>query len=216
MSANASIEVGVHEVLFAGKAPAVRSIKVKVKMPTDVVAMPLETPPATVSSASPTVGFSWAHKVPLQERGRSWVALQKALEHARVRPGAARIEFALLNAASSQELGVATLDLAALTGAAKEDPTQRLFARDARQQTVAEIVVRVRARDAVLLVAGGGTDAVDSDVRRAFAAFDADNSGDIDSHEVGATAPHRADDEAAAAATTLAAAVLPALDVSGA
>ena len=82
-----SIGLGVQEILLSNKAPALRSVRVRVKLPKDVVSMSLETASVNVQGSGP-VRFDWAHHVQLTERGRSWVALKAALDHARTRPGA--------------------------------------------------------------------------------------------------------------------------------
>ena len=115
MSAQQStIELGVSEVLLATKPASLRAVRVRVKMPTGVVSMPLETASVNITSASHPVRFDWSHSVPVTKGGRSFTALEAALKHARSRPGAADVSFTLIDATTSKELGSATIDLAAL------------------------------------------------------------------------------------------------------
>ena len=195
---SASIEIGIQELLLSGKGTntsSARNVKVRVQLPNDVVTHALETAPVNIINQAQPVRFDWAHHVPLTERGRSWEALKKALDLARVKPGAARVEYHLINASSGAELGSGQIDLAPLAAAPSEEPMQRVYLVDTQRHTVGTLVVRVKARDAVQLVGasgkhamdlrgGGPKDTIDADVKRAFNQFDTDNSGDIDATEL--------------------------------
>ena len=109
---SASIEIGIQELLLSGKGTntsSARNVKVRVQLPNDVVTHALETAPVNIINQAQPVRFDWAHHVPLTERGRSWEALKKALDLARVKPGAARVEYHLINASSGAELGARSL-----------------------------------------------------------------------------------------------------------
>ena len=188
----ASLQLGVQELMFAAKAPSFSRIRIRIKLPNSIVALPLETSNVNVpSSAINPLRFDWAHHVPLTKDGRSYIALQKALESARVRPGSACIEFQLIDAADGKAKAQGVIDLAALVGASSEEEDRRIYLEDATRRTIGTLKVRLQALDAVRLVSSaggggtaGGTAGVSEDIRRAFNRFDADGSGDIDADEL--------------------------------
>ena len=185
----ATIELGVKEVLLASKGPQQRSVKCRIKLPAGMISTTLETPSVNVVSASHPVRLDWVHKLQCTQGQQAWTALKNALEIARSSPGAAKIEFILVDASSHKDMGSAAVNLATLIGASSEKDEQTLYAEDSARRALGTLVVRVRALDSVRAVQGGvgakhGDANISEDVRRAFKQFDSDGSGDIDSKEL--------------------------------
>ena len=161
----------------------------RVKTPNDFVATPLET--AKISAKGEQRGgsqlpFNWSHTVRLQGGGLQAQKLAKAIQQSRGRPGAADIVFVVVNASNGMELGHATVSLADLTNTAvREEPQKRLQVSKAGAHSgtsIGQLHVVVQAQEAVLQTMKEAP--ADDPVRKAFARFDKDGSGEIDEHEL--------------------------------
>ena len=180
--AASSLDLGVVQLILS--SDSVRSAKVRVSTP-NMVAGKLETATHQILPGQKPLRFDWKHRIPVYPGSHAWEGLENALGQARSRPGAATIAFAVIDVDKGTEVAKATVDLARLSsyGAHEaEAASQTLNVNDAHGRAHGQLIVQVRALEAVRLVLKGPQ--VAEDIRKAFREFDRDGSGDIDASEL--------------------------------